>query len=139
MPSPASNANIGLIGVGDIIVLGYRSPNTFRVSLPLVVKSEGPFTRPIRPQSDGCNVHDHHPFAIANDELSEVLATEGYSEDPVSRARCGLNVDPLAIPGADVAADGIFKAVFPSPGMNTIWPITRERFSDQLCDWIDTL
>lgn len=135
-----SISNASKIRAGDVIVLGYRSPCTFRVSLPLVVKSSGPFTRPIGVSRADGRSEGYQPFSFANEELTSVLVAEGYGEDPTFGAMCGLNVDPVAIPPGAQAMDGIFRTDFPSPpGHGSIRPVERGKLPDQLCDWAESL
>jgi hypothetical protein len=130
------------IAVNDLILLGYRCPGGFRVSLPLIVKDKGPHTRPIA-SSDGCIRHENHsPFAIADDELTKVLAGEGYTVDQILGKYCGLNVDPLNARLEEPEAMSVSGRVFPAPkGNDSIWRIkdlTLEEHKD-LRLWIDTL
>lgn len=132
---------VDLVGVGDLIVLGYRSDGRFHVSLPLVVKEAGPCTRPIDP-ADKCRSHDHAPFAIAHGELDRVLNREGYKPDPVVDAQVGLNVDPLEVDIKDRLATAALGKDFPSPGMDAIWPadeLGKKEGYREICDWVSSL
>jgi hypothetical protein len=124
-----------------VILLGYRTNGRFHVSLPLVVKELGSYTRPVRP-ADGCEKHNHAPFAIANEELTAVLIGEGYRRDPTLDAQVGLNVDPLEVDLNDERATVAMGRDFPNPGMDAIWPLASLKAKEgyrELCDWLASL
>lgn len=108
-------AHVGDIRVGDLIALAYRSPNHFRLLLPLVVTAAGDHTLPINDAQCPKQAHaPHAPFVLADPWLTQILVQECYTPDPIFNAHSGLNVNLLLAQAP--------QQMFPSPGQNTIWP-----------------
>jgi len=88
--------HVGEIRVGDLIALAYRSPNQFRLLLPLIVIASGEHTKQIN--DDQCPRHahaPHAPFVLADPWLRQILEQEGYTHDPVFMQHSGLHVKLL--------------------------------------------
>jgi len=132
----AKIAHVGDIGVGDLIALAYRSNGHFRLLLPLIVTEAGVHTHRIDDGQFDCgtrrrNRHQHAPFVLADAWLTDILEHAGYPSDradpvfstPEHPQHSGLNVKPLLV--GQVPQD-----LFPSPGINTIWPYLRQRDRD---------
>ena len=112
--------------MGDLIALAYRSPNQFRLLLPLIVIASGEHTKQIN--DDQCPRHahaPHAPFVLADPWLRQILEQEGYTHDPVFMQHSGLHVKLLP--------KQVLQQMFPSPpGMIAIWPYDQTALSQKI-------
>ena len=132
--------HVGEIRVGDLIALAYRSPNQFRLLLPLIVIASGEHTLLINDAKCPLHAHaPHAPFVLADKELTQILVQEGYTPDPVFKKHSGLNVKLLP--------QQVLQKMYPSPpGNNAIWPYLRMKrgtttyyLPQEVRDWIGRL